>query len=799
MAPKDAVEIRNGRPTNRFLRIFSFKNCCTGKEAKKPGLLDDVGQEVHERIDSAKIMKREQQIHLHTQRKSKRRERIAAKKIDITKDEVDEISFPKTEHEREFLDEALGENFIFSDLNHKERDRLIDAMQKQVASKGSTIIKQGDVGDFFYVVEEGVVNFHVQTSSGSVGSCSNGESFGELALLYDAPRAATCIAATETKLWKVDQNTFRVLLARQAVSREETIVGWLKKVPLFGHTLSEPQLRKFCETLTPVKFSAGERIVNKGDNGDIFYIIAEGKVKVHEIGLGDSQGVCQTYSQGDYFGERALLTGEPRAANVTAITDVTTEATDRRTFERAFGRFQNLMDREMKKRFLKGVPIFDFKTIQEEDLDSLVKLLKEITYTEGTKLAEEGKPHPQSLWVVKSGEIVVYDNKGRVFHLNSGDYYGDNSIREEAGKASTQNVECKVNTSCWVITRAEIESVIGDMKRSGVLPDMKVSEKKGKIAIAEITKHRILGTGAFGKVWLATYREKPYALKMLNKRQLIDNEQVDGVLRERALLSTMSHPFILPCYGSFQDQQHLYLLLSLMQGGELFNVIHAPKNKRRGISNGDSVFYGACVIASLAHMHQRLIAYRDLKPENILIDADGYAVIVDLGFAKVVGNKTYTLCGTPEYLAPEIITSKGHDKAADYWAFGVLVYEMLVGRSAFYVRGADNIALFKNIVCVKYSIPSAVNGFAQDLIKKLLVRNQSQRLGNLSRGYLDIMEHAWFQSVNFATLAKKEMKAPWVPEVSDSFDVSNFEQMREKQEGRSKALSTKDQALFEGF
>lgn len=152
-----------------------------------------------------------------------------------------------------------------------------------------------------------------------------------------------------------------------------------------------------------------------------------------------------------------------------------------------------------------------------------------------------------------------------------------------------------------------------------------------------------LFVGAFGKVWLATYDEKPYAMKMLNKRQLIENDQVDGVLREKALLSTMRHPFILAFHGSFQDDTHLYLLLGLMQGGELFKVIHDPKNKRKGISNGDAAFYGACVISSLAHMHQRLIAYRDLKPENILIDSDGYAVIVDLGFAKVVGNKTYTL------------------------------------------------------------------------------------------------------------------------------------------------------------
>lgn len=141
---------------------------------------------------------------------------------------------------------------------------------------------------------------------------------------------------------------------------------------------------------------------------------------------------------------------------------------------------------------------------------------------------------------------------------------------------------------------------------------------------------------------------------MLSKRQLIDNDQVDGVLREKALLSTMNHPFILPFHGSFQDPAHLYLLLELMQGGELFNVIHHPKNKRRGISNSDAVFYGACVLAGLAHFHQRLICYRDLKPENVLIDNKGYCVIVDLGFAKVVANKTYTLCGTPEYLVSTI-------------------------------------------------------------------------------------------------------------------------------------------------
>ena len=174
-------------------------------------------------------------------------------------------------------------------------------------------------------------------------------------------------------------------------------------------------------------------------------------------------------------------------------------------------------------------------------------------------------------------------------------------------------------------------------------------------------------TGAFGKVWLATTRDstKPYALKTINKRQLVDAGQVKGVLREKQIMASIEHPFILPLVGSFQDEDNLYLLLPLIQGGELFNVIHT--DIKDGLDNAASQFYGACILEALGYLHARNICYRDMKPENALIDADGYCIMVDFGCAKIVVDKTYTLCGTPEYLAPEIIMSKGHDKAVDYW------------------------------------------------------------------------------------------------------------------------------------
>jgi protein kinase A len=298
-------------------------------------------------------------------------------------------------------------------------------------------------------------------------------------------------------------------------------------------------------------------------------------------------------------------------------------------------------------------------------------------------------------------------------------------------------------------------------------------------------------------------RNKPYALKVINKQQLIEANQVKGVIREKQIMESIDNPFVLGLVGAFQDETSLYLLLPLIQGGELFNIVHTDTND--GISNEASMFYGACILEALGHLHERNIAYRDMKPENALIDARGYCIMVDLGFSKTVADKTYTLCGTPEYLAPEIILSKGHDKAVDYWSFGVLVYEMLVGHSPFYAGGLgesmDQVSLFKRIVKVQYTCPLSMSEDAKDMVKKLLSRRQGSRLGNLSRGHHDVKDHAWFSSMDWEKLNKFELKAPWVPTIKGALDSSNFDDFssEERRVDRGSPLNAKEQALFEEF
>lgn len=751
--------------------------------------------------DQSDIKAREEQIHLHTEArktKNKDREALRGRVLDFDGDFTAPVH-PKDAKDAAFLDTSLGSNFIFSDLSNDERKLLIDAMQKETASEGDLIIKQGDTGDFFYICQSGQINFICDGKA--VGSCGSGGSFGELALLYDSPRAATCMAGADTVLWKVDQGTFRHLLARSTKETEGNIIEVLTKVDLFKD-LDRQTIIKFADVLNTVKYQEGQKIVEKGQQGDVFYIVKSGQVRVHDIGLGDSSFDDETHTAGYWFGERALMTGAPRAATVTAMNEVDVLACDRETFENTIGSLESILGTASRKRFIKSVPIFSKSLLSDMEFDSLSSTLKVRKYEKGQKLAEAGKVGDNpSLWIVKEGKLMITEKDGKIFFLSSGDYFGDKAVQADGEYVSNETCIVEEDTVCWRLKKTDIETVIGDVKRLGKPIPFTPKAFDSTLTIKDVKKHKMLGMGAFGKVWLATTRgsKTPYALKMITKRQLIEAGQVKGVLREKQIMASLEHPFILPLVGSFQDDNFLYLLQPFGQGGELFNVVHT--DQRDGLDNNTSQFYAACILDALGYLHARNIVYRDMKPENALIDKDGYCIMIDFGFAKIVVDKTYTLCGTPEYLAPEIIMSKGHDKAVDYWSFGVLIYEMLVGQSPFYLYGTDQVSLFKRIVMVKYQCPAYVTDAAKDIIKRLLTRRQASRFGNLSRGTKDVKDHPWFSSLDFNELTQRKIKAPSKPKISNPLDTRNFDDFSrvEREKFRGKPLSDKEQKLFVGF
>lgn len=291
------------------------------------------------------------------------------------------------------------------------------------------------------------------------------------------------------------------------------------------------------------------------------------------------------------------------------------------------------------------------------------------------------------------------------------------------------------------------------------------------LSLEDVDQGVTLGTGSFGRVKLVKYKPtgQYYALKMLKKQHVIQLKQVEHIKSEKNIMAQIHHPNIVNFMGSCQDDAYLYIMMDYVQGGEFFT--HLRKAGR--FPNDTARFYAAQVILALSHLHDQDIIYRDLKPENLLLDKHGNCKVTDFGFAKKIDYKTWTLCGTPEYLAPEIILSKGHNKAVDWWAVGVLIYEMLAGYPPFYHD--EPLVVYQMILKCELKFPWHFDRQAKDLIKKLLQPDVTKRYGCMKNGVHDIKGHKWFKDVKWEELEAGNLTPPIQPKVKGDNDVSNFD------------------------
>lgn len=259
----------------------------------------------------------------------------------------------------------------------------------------------------------------------------------------------------------------------------------------------------------------------------------------------------------------------------------------------------------------------------------------------------------------------------------------------------------------------------------------------------------------------------------MQKDVIVRTKNALQVLREKKLLNLVQpHPLIVELVSSMQDRNCLYLLQEFINGGDLFHRLY---NIEGVFPSATARYYAACVTLMLEKLHSMTILYRDLKPENLLLNAQGVLKMVDFGMAKKVIGRTYTLCGTPEYMAPEVIHSVGHSKGVDYWALGVLIFEMICGDSPFEDPNNNHLNVYKNIELGKLNIPHWLedkNGI--DLIRRLLVKSQTKRLGCLKGGANDIKKHAWFETTSFENILNGTAKPPIVPVMKNDLDTSNF-------------------------
>lgn len=316
-----------------------------------------------------------------------------------------------------------------------------------------------------------------------------------------------------------------------------------------------------------------------------------------------------------------------------------------------------------------------------------------------------------------------------------------------------------------------------------------------RLSIDQFEVLRTIGVGTFSHVDICLYKptNTVCTLKCMSKKLMIELNQMEHVKNEIEILDMVQHPNVVRKYGTFQDSRTLYIMMEYIPGGEVFSHL-----RTMGTFDLDVVrFYASEVLLVFESMHFRQIVYRDLKPENLLFDKDGHIKFIDFGFAKVIEDRTYTLCGTPEYIAPEIIRGEGCSFGSDWWAFGVLIYEMLFGYTPFADENENE--MYKKICSGVVNFPPHVDPVTKSLLTGFFQVDTARRLGCTALGAEEIKRHPWFEGIDFSKVFMHKYQPPLMPVVNDDLDSRNYADYTGQVEEYEDLTDAQKRIKFEGF
>ena len=573
-------------------------------------------------------------------------------------DELEIVKVPKTKGELECITLAVRATFLFSHLKEEQQQIIYDVMEKVDVKPGETVIKQGERGDYFYIVQTGEYDVFVQhgdnaphlvhtyTTKSGANPC-----FGELALLYGKPRAASVVGKTKGILWKLHRRFFRHILQRKD---PKVLLQTLRSVEIL-QSCTIGQLQRLADTMNSTKYMDGDFIIRQGEEGDEFYIIRSGDVvcKIRKEGADPNDPGKEVLKLGanQYFGERALLSNTKRLASVIAVGPVECLHINRKVFEEVLGPLKMIIDADRQWR----------------------------EQTASRKQAVLRRP---SVRIMASFALDDLEPIGTIYE-----------------------------NPCDALV-----------------------------------------------LMYSTQTKEKYTARMTSTRKATEQKRQNNVMRARKIVrSVPASTFVPSVVKSYKTKNVLVELIYTRAHCTLDDLL-----QKTGAFNEEAAkFVCASITLAIDHLHKAGVIYRGLSPETIIVTRDGVVQITDFRYAaENSGEYTYTICGDPEFLAPEIVENVGHSESVDWWAFGVMVYFLLTGETPF--SGNDELQIYKAITAGEFTFPEGISEEAQDLVRKILVKDPAERLGCTADGLRGIKEHPWFQDFQWQRLIESALPPPEV-------------------------------------
>jgi len=701
---------------------------------------------------------------------------------------------------------SLKEIPLLSNLSSTELKALAGNFNLRSYEVGEYVMKAGETGDEFYFIHEGTADVLMvkDDAEQKIASLRNADYFGEQALLTDSVRSASIRATSDLQVLVLNRQQFQNLTTsgdvmfaqRRAVVAEDieedkipepqeyddATLSFIKesiRENLLFKDSEDALIEKIAPYFTQATFSAGDVIIAEGEeNATKFFSIKEGTCQVSS----EKDGDIVTLDSGMTFGELALLYNAPRNATIKAITDVKVFVMERSAY-RYVNVTMHQQEDDSRFGFLRSVKLFQPLLANEI---TLIDMALTARSCEPNELIFNQGDAPDFFYIIKEGTCegtAVKENETEEFVKNVGSFFGELALLNDEPRNAT--IRTGVN-GCTLLqlSREDFNQLLGPLRnildRNAKQYELPVNDRNlldedgSKICdLHELETIGLLGRGAFGKVTLVIdpNTKKSYALKAIKKKQIEEIGQSSHIVNEKRVMMMMNNRFLVNLRRTYKDNWRVYFLVDVCLGGELFTILR----KKRSFNEDYTRFYIGCVVEAFDYMHNMNIIYRDLKPENLVMDKTGYIKVTDFGFAKVVPKKTYTLCGTPDYLAPEIVTGQGHGKGVDWWCLGVLTYELLSSFPPFF--DDEPMGTYRKIIQGKFKFPKYFSSDVRDLIARLLRTRPTKRLAVMKGGADNIRNHVWYNnSFDWASLKAGEMPAPWKPEVKSVSDISNFDQ-----------------------
>ena len=653
---------------------------------------------------------------------------------------VDRISFRKmlqavNAHNYEENKTFINSIGLFSALTNGQKEALLNALATHRFAAGHRIVNEGDPGDLFYIIKDGVVSC---TKGGvAIRRLAKGEFFGEQALLYGSTRTATVTAVgSEAKCLSIGRDDLVQVLGSQLqhiIYRNTQRMAFEKSDIL--KLLNKQQADKLINRMHVNTYMPGEVVISQGQaKGTKLWVVLKGALTTNR------QEAVPTLS---CVGENSLTKppeGQFEHDYVAMGEEVHVADISREEFEECIGgALEQATVNNEALNVIKRVQLL--RALSSDRLNALVRALQVVEYTDGQVIVQQHN-RGDTFFIIKSGTVGVFKDGVNIRSITKLDYFGERSVLFDDFRSAT--IMANGSVSCWTLHKDDFLQIIDERIRLQLMRRIELQDDT--ISFSNLVVVKTLGKGMFGNVFLCVNPEKNtfYALKTVTRRKVHMYDIHENILQERRILLQLDHVFIVKLVKTFKDDKRLYLLLEFVKGMDLFDVIR----KMGLLTDVDTKFYAGSLILMLEHLHERDIIYRDLKPENIMVDDEGYLRLIDFGTAKIVQGRTYTIVGTPHYMAPEVIMGKGYGLSADLYSIGIIVYELICGQVPFGEDEDDPYSIYERVLEHRLMFPQFLGSTfaARPIIEQLLNQNPAMRSG----GSIDNLKaNKWLKDVDW--------------------------------------------------